>query len=87
MSATKITVDSDSAIIVSFDESDPKKNITQKMSIAFVDHIEKDNSVYFIQNVTVMYTENVLPGSKSDKLVSIRKFFEIIFIFELVNIE
>lgn len=65
VSATKLTVDADSLIYVKFDQSDPSKNITQMMTLSFLDHTVKNDVQYYLQNVTVKYSENLFPGSNS----------------------
>jgi hypothetical protein len=63
VSARKLTLDNDNGIWVRFNQSDPSKNITQMMTISLLDHKDGKKDSYFIQNVTVMYSENLFPGS------------------------
>ena len=72
MSAQKLTIDSDSAIWVSFNETSGNK--TQMMTIALRDHKKDKNDLgqYYIQNVTVKYSDNLFPGSNDTSVKMIR---------------
>jgi len=65
LTARQLTLDNDNAIWVRFNMSDPSKNITKMLTMSLLDHKDGKTDQYFVQNVTVMYSENIFPGSNN----------------------